>query len=200
MENLKPKDIKELQDFLDDIEQPNTWYDVGNHIFHGDQQMLEKVDQLHNAYCGGGSPGSAFIDIFKILSDCTVGEFQTFPAKLHRNDIVKLIEENVTDNNEKFADLQHHITRRISALLDQKVAGIKNWRDFAYEYKYDEKLVKSFHCAVKEKQQHSPTEALLTLIKTNQPQYKLSDFSMVLFESGCNDVKIYINNLITSFS
>ena len=200
VKQLKHQHREELACYLDPISHSVGWLQLGKHIFHGDKKLLEKVETLRLSYMGGGSPASAFMNYFRMNTECTVGEFITTAKGLQRGDITKVLQRECQDHSVQIDDLDDTLIDRITTLLDKGGRGIKNWRNFAYHFEYDDNTVDEFQVEVKSKNQDSPTQSLITLIKTSKPTYKLFELSNAASAVGRNDVKLYIDELIPSFN
>jgi len=197
--HLQFKHIKKLCTFLDTDHGVgvHNWKQLGNAIFQGDKDACDQIESLHLSYFGGGSPAKRF---FKGLEQrfplFTVAEFKDIALKNQRRDVSNYIDTLNCPAGKCFRDLTSGEQDKIAMFLDKDICGVADWRMFADAVGFTNDEITAFKNAVKERNEYSPTQKLMELMKQRYPLLNLTRVKEAASTIGRNDVAQYLGTVV----
>jgi len=197
--HLQYKHIKKLCSYLDTDHGVgvHNWKQLGNAIFQGDPGACDQMESLHLSYFGGGSPAKRF---FKGLGmrhpTLTVSAFKDIALKQQRRDVTTYMETLNCPPGKQFRDLSHMEHDKIALLLDKDIRGVSDWRMFADSLGFTNDEINGFKLSVKERNEYSPTQGLIDLMKQRYPLLNLTKVQAAASNIGRNDVAKYLGTVI----
>ena len=110
-----------MASFLDKHNIKGNYKELGLSIFHNNIELMEEVNRLQQAYDGGGSPGSEFLQYLQ-TQDYKVRDLLNTAKQLRRDGIIAVFENlNAEQLNQALDGLTESINRRVGKLLDLRV-------------------------------------------------------------------------------
>lgn len=197
--NLKFNHVAKLSSFLDPDHGVaiRNWQQLGNTIFQGDKDAMDHIESLHLSYSGGGSPAKGFLKGLSMRKpQFTVSQFIDLANKHQRRDISTYLVNLNLPPTQQFRELKIQQLDKVARDLDKNIRGIRDWRDFADTLGFSNDEIAEFKLALKEKNQYSPTQSLIDLMKMRYPLLGLTKLKLAASSIGRNDVAQYLGSVI----